>query len=382
MRRLALILLGSLCSASVAAANFDFQFVDAENTFAQRGWMDSSSLFQRNFRAAGVLLGAAIASDQTIKVEVRADANTARFGGGLNFGLDRGLQQGLHVLEPGALTRVLGGVRTNTPDIVVTVNAAFSDQWYWPDTQPETRSGVVPQGKTDLISIVMHELVHGLGVSARRSFDTATLGQYYDNVRIPYDLLTRFAGNGQPSENGIYNQLEFFGPETVLTNGGPLKLTYLPPGSREFSQNFSHIGDCSDALPYRTTLMNGCSVPVDGSRLKLTPYDLGLIADMGYPVRSVFFADSGILSTAVRLDGVMYGARLQRVDTQGYEFDLIGTSLSNRAESEASFDSTSGTLTMNNLTINDSPQRYSVMMKLVPNVSNLRFSLHSATLLP
>ncbi|MBL8509333.1 MAG: hypothetical protein JNM11_12730, partial [Chitinimonas sp.] len=70
------------------------------------------------------------------------------------------------------------------------------------------------------------------------------------------------------------------------------------------------------------------------------------------------------------------------VDTQGYEFDLIGTSLSNRAESEASFDSTSGTLTMNNLTINDSPQRYSVMMKLVPNVSNLRFSLHSATLLP
>jgi hypothetical protein len=361
------------------AAGFKFIFVDEANQFAQRGWMDTNSLFQRNFRSAGMLLGALIESDKDIVVEVKPDMAYPRFTGGLSFGRYLRSENGLQIWEPSAQTRVLGAQSVSAVDIRVTVNPVFSDQWYWPDTNPETRTDAVPRGKTDLVSIVMHEMMHGLGIAARRSWVDSNLGEFQsdDATRSPYDLLTQFAGNGKAVNDGILNTLLFVGPEAEMINGAPLKLAFLPLSDSRSSQNYSHIGDCGDDLQYRITLMNGCSVPTGGNRMKMTPYDLALLADMGYPIRSVYFPDYGYLVTAVSISGVQHAALLKIVDATIYEFELMSVVQSNRPGSDATYDALAGRLHMKKLVINDSANLFAVDMEASTGSVLPRFRLKS-----
>jgi hypothetical protein len=193
---------------------------------------------------------------------------------------------GKFVWEPGPLTRVLTGSNPGQTfwgyDILLGFDANFVENFYWFDPQPELRSAIVPSNRGDFISVAMHEFGHGFGMTGYRDFAT---GQILGNDATLFDDKSYFGGNGNPiAPNGTRNPMFFRGNMGASLYGGDLHLTNKPPGDPNYGQNYFHLSSCSgsgDGLG--ATLMNGCVLP-NGTRLELTPFDLAVFADLGYPM--------------------------------------------------------------------------------------------------
>src|SRR5436853_7888532 len=101
------LVLACACSGHALALSFNFTYIDdANGTFASRGWLDPTSLFQQDIRAAANLWGARFASNATIKVQIDTHSYAARAGGTNSSGrLLYTNVAGKKVWEPGPLTR-------------------------------------------------------------------------------------------------------------------------------------------------------------------------------------------------------------------------------------------------------------------------------------
>jgi hypothetical protein len=286
-RNLAPLLLAIAWAGSALGLSFNFTYVDdAGGTFASRGWLDPNSIFQRNIRAAADLWGAHIDSNQTIVVRVDTHSFSARAGGTNSSGrLLYTNSAGKRVWEPGPLTRVLTGSNPGIVwgyDILLGFDASFLQNFYWFDPQPELRSAPVPSDKGDFMSVVMHELGHGFGMTGYRDFAT---GQIPGIDAMLFDDKSYFGGTGNAiAPDGSRNAMFFRGDKAASLYGTDLHLTNKPPGDPNYGQNYFHLGSCGgsdDGLG--STLMNGCVLP-NGTRMELTPFDLGVFADLGYPI--------------------------------------------------------------------------------------------------
>lgn len=304
-RRIAAIIIAFGWAANAIALSFDFTYIDdANGTFASRGWLNPSSLFQRNIRAAANLWAARFDSDATIVVDIDPYSYSARAGGTNTLG--RYLYTnaaGQNVWEFGPLTRILTGSNPGETfygfDILLGFDAAFVQNNYWFDPQPELRSAAVPSNKGDFMSVVMHEMGHGFGMTGYRDFAS---GEILGSDATQFDDLSYFSGNGQPiAPNGSRNPMFFRGDYAASLYGGDLHLTHKPPGHPNFGQNYFHLSACDAASPdgLEGTLMNGCVLP-NGARLEITPFDLALYADLGYPIvtPSADYNDNGIVDAA------------------------------------------------------------------------------------
>lgn len=273
---------------AAAALSFDVTYIDDTNaTFASRGWLDSSSLFQQNISAALALWGSKFDSDATIVVDIDPVSYSARAGGTNTLG--RYLYtnaDGKDVWEFGPLTRMLTG---NNPgydeygfDILLGFDANFVENFYWFDPQPTLRTDPVPSDKGDFMSVVLHELGHGFGMTGYRD---ASTGLIEGPMATQFDDLSYYGGDGQPFDGGGEpNPMFFRGNVGAMFYGSDLPLTHKPVGHPNHPQNFFHLSACDspgDGLD--GTLMNGCVLP-NGERLNITPFDLAVFADLGYPV--------------------------------------------------------------------------------------------------
>jgi len=284
---IAIVVLG-LGSSQSLGLTFSFTYIDdASGTFASRGWLNSNSLFQQNIRAAANLWAARINSNQTIVVRVDTHSYSARAGGTNSSG--RFLytnSAGKKVWEPGPLTRVLTGSNPGQTaygyDILLGFDASFVENYYWFDPQPALRTATVPSNRGDFVSVVMHELGHGFGMTGYRDFPT---GQILGPDAMLFDDKSYFGGNGNPiAFDGSRNPMFFRGNNAAALYGGDLHLTNQNPGDFNYSQNYFHLSACggtSDGL--EGTLMNGCVLP-EGSRLDITPFDIAVFKDLGYPL--------------------------------------------------------------------------------------------------
>jgi hypothetical protein len=284
----AVIGLALVASPAVAALSFTYNYVDdAGGTFASRGWLSPDSLFQRNIRAAADTWGAQFNSNATVVVRVDTTSYSVRAGGTGTLG--RFLYEnaaGKDIWEPGVLTRILTGDNPGEDffgyDIVLGFDASYVDGHYWFDPQPTLRTDSVPGSKGDFISVVMHELGHGFGLTGYRDFT----GQIFGDVGTIVDDLSYFGGNGQPfGPSGAPNPMFFGGDQAAAVYGADLPLTHKPLGDLLATQNFYHLSACDPGAPdgLETTLMNGCEIPT-GDRLFLTPVDRALFGDLGYPL--------------------------------------------------------------------------------------------------
>src|SRR5689334_10397440 len=288
IRHIAAAVLVCACTGHALALTFSFSYVDdASGTFASRGWLDSNSLFQQDIRAAANLWGARIDSNATIVVRVDTHSYAARAGGTNSSGrLLYTNSAGKNVWEPGALTRVLTGSNPGQTfygyDILLGFDANFVESNYWFDPQPTLRNSAVPSNKGDFMSVVMHELGHGLGMTGYRDFAT---GQIPGSDETLFDDRSYFGGNGNAiAPDGSRNPMFLHGTYAASLYGGDLHLTNKPPGDLNYSQNYFHLSSCSgsgDGLG--TTLMNGCVLP-NGTRMDITPFDAAVFGDLGYPL--------------------------------------------------------------------------------------------------
>jgi hypothetical protein len=270
-----------------SALSFNFTYIDdANGTFASRGWLDPTSLFQQDIRAAANLWGARFASDAAINVQIDTHSYAARAGGTNSSGrLLYTNAAGKKVWEPGPLTRILTGsnpgATTYGYDILLGFDASFVENYYWFDPQPQLRTAQVPANRGDFVSVVMHELGHGFGMTGYRDFPT---GQILGSDATLFDDHTYFGGNGNPiAADGSRNSMFFRGTYSASLYGSDLHLTNKPPGDLNYSQNYFHLSSCSGDDGLGLTLMNGCVLP-NGTRLPITPFDLGVFADLGYPI--------------------------------------------------------------------------------------------------
>ena len=166
-----------LLTTVVEAVDFSFVYLDnPEGDFLSRGWLDPDSVFQQNVRAAAAIWGGLIDSQETIRVQVRANRSVLRAGG--TFSNGRFLGQGINgneIFEPGPLSRILTGQNPGAGaediDIFLDINSPFIDLNYWLDPSPAERFERVPEGRADMVSIVLEELGHGWGMAGERNVD-------------------------------------------------------------------------------------------------------------------------------------------------------------------------------------------------------------------
>ncbi len=303
VRRVCLSVLLALTAVWVAcgarAVTFDVSFLDnGTGDFASRGWLDSASPFQQNIQAGLDIWGKTLASTATLTLRVSADNSVARAGGTFSNSRFLGFHSsGNAIFEPAPLSVVNTGSNSNGPiDMFILFNSAYVEANYWFDPTPGDRNDeIVPDGKTDFVSIVLHETMHALGVAGPRNpVDGLDYGTF-PGFMNPFDVLSFFGGDGNPLDaEGNPNPMFFSGLNASEIFGGPVPLSHVGPDDTLHSQDFYHLGTCGDPLILTTSLMNGCAVPVGSQpRLQITELDKAVMADLGFELAAEALPEPG-----------------------------------------------------------------------------------------
>ena len=202
---------------------------------------------------------------------------------------------------PSALANKLygGDLYTLNDDI----NASFSNDtsyWYF------GTDGTTPLGKYDFVSVVLHELCHGLGfvgsMTVNASKDTGRWG--YDGFPYIYDLFTVNGSSEQLIETSLFpnpsttlaTQLQsqniYFNGSTAAQENGNSNPRLYAPSTWQQGSSYSHL----DEATFQVGNVNSLMTPGIASAESIHdpgPISLGIFEDMGWttslPVELVLF---------------------------------------------------------------------------------------------
>jgi hypothetical protein len=171
------------------------------------------------------------------------------------------------------------------PDMYITYNSNFS--WYY------GTDGNTPPGQHDLMSVVLHEIAHGLNFSGTMSYSGGQgswgAGSGYPNI---YDTFVYDGTGNQLINTGVYpnpslalgsaltsGDLYFHGSNAMAANGGAQVKMYAPPiwssGSSYSHLDYSTFGGTVNALMVYA-ISAGVSIHDPG------PVTKGLLKDLGW----------------------------------------------------------------------------------------------------
>lgn len=235
-----------------------------------------------------------------ISLNVVAKTSTGRFAGGPGFHVYLERRGDYRVYESAAVHKMRTGASTNdtVPDVNIDIDVDFMRRTYWIDPHPETRTTPVPVGKVDLVTVLAHELGHGLGFLGKLDprtgavldgksitlYDTLYMSSVASHAPVAVsDDITRVYGGPLP--------LTFFETENLqakVTHGGHTFVAILQP-----SQNLNHYGRFaadSSGEPNASFfgLMAGAWLvkPEDegrGIRIRVGALDAAVLASLGVP---------------------------------------------------------------------------------------------------
>ena len=161
---------------------------------------------------------------------------------------------------PNALANKLAGtdLNTSTGDIIVTMNSSFPS-WYY------GTSGVPPSGRYDFVSVVMHEITHGLGFAGSMRVGLTSCGSssygcwglsggstlyptVYDKYAVRGDNVSLLNTVTFPNPSTALRtvltsgNVYFDGPQAKSANGGN-KPKLFTPASWASGSSFSHLDE-------------------------------------------------------------------------------------------------------------------------------------------
>ena len=171
------------------------------------------------------------------------------------------------------------------PDILASFNSARSDWYFGTDANP-------PLTEFDLVSVVLHEIGHGLGFAGSMVV-SGGVGSWGFGSGLPF-IYDRFTENGSgqslwqdfPNNSAaLANQLTggdifFDGPNTNPANGGSPAGLYAP-GTWQQGSSYSHLDEVFNGTPNALmtySLNNGEANHAPG------PVMLGIFADLGWTI--------------------------------------------------------------------------------------------------
>lgn len=188
-----------------------------------------------------------------------------------------------------SLANALSGSDHNASayDMHITYNSNFS--WYY------GTDGNTPSNQYDLMSVVLHEIAHGLNFAGSMGYSAGT-GSYGYSTIYPdiYDVFVKDGGGNSLIDTGIYvnpslalgtalvsNDLWFHGSTAMAANGGQRVKLYAPV-TWQAGSSYSHV-DYTTFAGGRNQLMRyaisaGVSIHNPG------PVVRGMLNDMGWTV--------------------------------------------------------------------------------------------------
>jgi hypothetical protein len=168
---------------------------------------------------------------------------------------------------PDALADAIRGSdhRPGDPDIVANFNSDYEDWYFGTD-------GNTPFGKSDFLTVVLHEIGHGLGFSGSAAVDGSGEGTWgiddgSNLVPMAFDLFTETGDGTAVTDEGVFpnpsvelaevlqgGDLFWDGSRAVTANGGPRPRLYSPvvwePGS-----SYNHLDESTFPAGHPDSLM-------------------------------------------------------------------------------------------------------------------------------
>jgi len=207
---------------------------------------------------------AVLAGNATTNVTITiGDTVSGRAQGGNETMASLGTYLGNSVFEPGAAYELRSGQELGQAgaDIHISISPDYLLNELYLDPTPRT-AGDIPNDRTDGLSVLMHEIGHGLGFIG---YYNEAAGAFDFNANTPYDTRVALI-NG-----AVYH----VGPNTSAVYGRSVPLT---------DNNYTHYGntraDPNISTDPLTGLMNGV-VYYRGHRYAISSLDLAILADSG-----------------------------------------------------------------------------------------------------
>ena len=242
-------------SMLVASANATFNI-----NFLAAGQADSTgktcstfpSTVQTVFTAVATIWGNIIQSSIPIKVNAcwsSFSGNTLGYAGAATYGRDFTNAPIANTWYPVALANSLAGsdLAPSLPDINATFNSSYS--WYY------GIDGNTPQNKYDLLTVVLHEMGHGLGFLGFVEYSTTTGQGAWGGQGFPiaYDRFVKDGSGNQMINTAVYpnpsitlgtflrsGNVLFTGANAVSANNGSGVKLYAP-STWQSGSSYSHL---------------------------------------------------------------------------------------------------------------------------------------------
>ena len=208
------------------------------------------------FNAAATIWGNLLTSSVPIRITACwSNIGSSRilgYSGGATSFRDFSGAPRANIFYESSLANALHGSDLNSgaPDMYITYNSQFT--WYYPT------SGTVPSGQYDLMSVVLHEIAHGLNFSGTMSSvdetasGPATWGMgspVYPNI---YDYYMRDNSGNQLINTAVYangstalgsavrsDSIWFYGTNAMAANGARVKM--YAPSTWSSGSSYSHL---------------------------------------------------------------------------------------------------------------------------------------------
>jgi hypothetical protein len=214
--------------------------------------------------ALGLSWGSRISSQAALDIMINV-LPTTRANASYQYDVSVGSDGSRTVYEAGTLSELLTGTDPNgtSPDIVINVDPTYLQNTLWLDPDPSHPSSI-PSDRTDAISVLRHEIGHGLGILSDRDLTTGSLPASYETR---WDQLIQIHSDGSAW---------FSGTNAESAYGGPVPITTLRNG-----EQYSHLGNGNDAAS--SDLMNGVTF-YEGTSYNISALDLAILSDLAAPL--------------------------------------------------------------------------------------------------
>lgn len=323
--------------AASATSQFNITYTPAGG---QDPWKEICQTFPESAKTAFQAAASVWSSILQSSVPINIVACWANLGGSLTLGYSGG--SSLHrnfsnapranTWYQGSLANSLAGIDLSPsyPDMYITYNSQFS--WYY------GTDGNVPANQVDLMSVVLHEIAHGLSISGSMQYDKINgYGSFGYGTAYPdvYDTLMRNGGGtaliSYPSNSTtlgsqlISNDVWFHGSNAMSANGGNRVKIYAPspwdPGSSYAHLDYDTFKNTANRLMVYA-ISYGTAIHDPGPVTRGLLQDLGWVQQPNYINITVNLSPSGSGTASCSPNPVLYNnsSTCTATPSAGYTF--------------------------------------------------------------